>query len=246
MRTLKIPNLKIFREEFIQPLVLFTDSARIKISGNMMSYFVHDKESNIYICAEYDITEANNLFVEDFFIDMKNLKKFLLFLNSLNEENLVLSIHSNYIMYNSGDIKLKIHMMDSSALSIPKISQSFLKSLTYDIEFEMSPAISSNIERMSKYVDAADKIYFSYQEGVIFATFTDETMDNTDSISFKVCDYSQDNFEPFILLYKSLRGKISFVNQCISFSYKPSKNLLKIDVKKYNSTISYLTSVAVK
>src|SRR5574343_163915 len=200
MKTLKIPNLKSFKEDFIQPLCTFTDCARIKVSGDTMSYFVHDAESNLFIVNEYDISEANNMFMEDFFLDMKNLKKFLAFLNSLAVENLVLTIHSNYIMYESSDIKIKMYNADAVTMRIPKISLSFIRGIEFDIVFDISKDITSKINTLGGMVDNADKLYFTKDGDYIFATFTDESLSNVDSVSFKVSEYMNDNFETFIII----------------------------------------------
>jgi hypothetical protein len=135
---------------------------------------------------------------------------------------------------------------DAVTMRIPKISLSFIRGIEFDIVFDISKDITSKINTLGGMVDNADKLYFTKDGDYIFATFTDESLSNVDSVSFKVSEYMNDNFEPFIIIYKNIKGRIPLNGNNITISFKPSKNMLKFDVKKMNSTISYILSLAVK
>lgn len=192
------------------------------------------------------ISSMSNIFINDIFLDLKNLNKFSAFLNTIEDDNLILTVYDNYIMYTSPITKLKMYMMDLSAVIMPKISHEALKKINFDVRFEMPEDVSKDLDKKALFVDNSDKLYIKYTNGEIFGVFSDETLDNVDAIAFKICDYDGDSFKPIILLYKYMRTKIPFKKQGIHFNYSTSTGLLKIDAKKYNSTISYFVPEAVK
>jgi hypothetical protein len=165
-----------------------------KLADNLLLDFVTSENSTI---AKTIVSSADNSVIllgnvecqaiDPFRCVIPDCKTFLRLFSGIDKDSVCLEINSNAIAYKDSGLSFKYHLLDESYIVNKKsISEEKLNALSFDTTFQITRQKLSEIIKFNSIVPDAEKLYFTTEEGKVFAKLGDEQKSNTNEITTEV------------------------------------------------------------
>ena len=241
---LNIKDRDNFLNNFVVPLSKITDSAVLKVSPSKIKSLISTSDNTIIVNAEYDDDSINATKT----LNIPDLKKLCRIISCIEDTTFSLDISSNFLGYNSNNVRFKYHLYDDGIIPSPKLSIDKLNSLAFDGKFTLPYSSVINLIKGSSVSTETNKIYISVKDKQIFGELTDKTRANIDSYGINISnDYDGTqfaiaiplNFEIFRIIssmrFKELQANLITKMGVITFD-------LNLDNSKFKFVISALAN----
>ena len=237
---LSIKDRDNFLNNFVIPLSKITDSAVIKIAPGKITSLISTSDNTIIVNSEYNddsIKAVKTLNVPD-------LKKLCRVISCIDETTFNLDISSNFIGYDSRNVRFKYHLYDDGIIASPKLSIDKLNSLEFDGKFTLPLASVINLIKGSSISTETNKIYLSVKDKQIFGELTDKTRSNIDSYGINISDdYSGTQFAVAIPLNFEIFRIISSMRfKELQANLITKMGVLTLDLNLDNSKFKFVIS----
>jgi len=179
-RELKIKNRNEFLR-YLDSVSRINDSAIFEITPTGMSCLVSSIDNTLVLLSEFksdfDITTT---------INVPDIKKFQRVIDTLNDDEVTLTINSNNLEYRGNDVKFKYHLFEEGFLTKPGLNVDKIRSFKFDVNFDFSRDTVQSLLKGSTFASETNKVYFYTEGGSVKADLTDKSRHNTDNYSITV------------------------------------------------------------
>jgi hypothetical protein len=174
-----------FTKKLLDPLSRVADSCSLKLFPDKIESIVATPDTVIlylqYFCKNPEITQETT-------INLPNIKKFLQVFECIEDSFIDLTLESNHLAYNSPKIKFKYFLLDDGVIEVPPLKVEKIEALQFHSGFKLTGQALGELIKGSSFAADTNKIYFSTTDKEVYAELTDQTMQNTDSITFQLAD----------------------------------------------------------
>ena len=197
-RKLLVKNRDEFLK-FLDALSKINESCILKIKRDGISSLIASTDGTLILHATYS-TECS---FEDT-INIPDIKKLVRVIDTINSKEIEFDINSNNIEYKGNGVKFKYHLFDEGFLTAPNINLDKIKSFGYDVSFELTKEILTQVFKGSTFASNTNKIYFYTESDQLMAELTDRARHNTDNFTLSVgpADY---NLSPTPINFDNIR-----------------------------------------
>lgn len=240
--TFQIPDKKNFIRNFLIPLRNYSESVRLKVQSDRIICVSSDAETGSALYAKYLTGDANSAeHLVDFILCIRNISKLLFFLENISDDAPIFYFYDNYIQYKSKETSLRMALMDEKHLAISALSESQFLELEMDIEFEITQEKMRKIMDFSFMANDSKKIYFKEADGIVYASFTDRSIEMSDEVSISIGE-TKHQFTEFGLVFSNFKKKIDTSKPLIIFQYREADGVVKITCIDDKSELIYIIS----
>lgn len=241
-KTLTIGNRLDFVNNFLGSVSKVVDDCIIKIKENKLVCLSSTSDGTLIQLVQY---KCDNGFEQVLNVpDVKRLHKII---SCIQSPTIQLEVSSNSVNYNSSDTRFKFHLLDDGILSETAISVEKIKKIEYDCEFELSFDKLNDLVKGSTFSNETEKLYLYTDDiGSMYGELTDKEKPNMDSFSIKLVDNIKINLLPTAFNFENIRIISSTRGDSLKFRINTTLNVMRVDIVKDNSYISYIVSGLVK
>ena len=168
------------------------------------------------------------------------LKKLRHVLDTIESDNVEVTINSNNLQYNGSDVKFKYHLYEEGFITRPNINLEKINSFTYDVEFEIDKNLLGRIFKGSTFASETNKLYFYTENGLLMAELTDRSRHNTDNftISLGAADF---NLDPIPISLDNVR-LLSIINDKFNVKINTEYGVVIFDIQENGIKLKYIIS----
>lgn len=183
-------------------------------------------------------------------LNFKDLKKLIRVFNCIKQDTFDLGINKNasVLSHKSPSLSFKLHLVDDDIINKPDDSAlEKIMRLTFDNEFVLTRDVTREVVKANTSTSDDNKVYFYTKDGVVYAELTDMSMQDVDSIAFKVADsyIGEDISEPMAFdlnFFKILNGN-SFETVTVKVITKGiSAGVILFEIKTPETLFKYIVS----
>ena len=178
-------KLAVNKNKFVNDLL----SPASKLSENLVLEF--DSEKNL--CKTFVNSADNSVILigsasckvqDPIKCVIPDCKTFLRLFSGIDDENIALSVESNFIEYKNSQISFKYHLLDESYIVNKKtISEEKLSKIEFDTKFSITKQKLSEIIKFNSIIPDVEKIYFFTRDQKVYCKVGDEQKSNTNEIT---------------------------------------------------------------
>jgi len=188
---LNVKDKDNFLLNFVTPLSKVADSAVLKVKNGKITSLISTSDNTIIVYSEYN----DDAIKADSTLNIPDLKKLSRVISCVEEPKLDFDISSNYIGYNSNNVRFKYHLYDDGIIPSPKLSIDKLNALEFDGKFTLPFSSVINLIKGSSISTETNKVYISVKNNSVFGELTDKTRANIDSYGINIStDYEGTQF----------------------------------------------------
>jgi hypothetical protein len=184
---LKITNVALFNNNFINNISKLTDSCILSFKDNFASCITANSDNTIinYSKLSQDSDYVSNSEIK---INLPDVKKLIKIFSCINDNPITLNYDKNNISYSNKSFKFRYHLLDDGIISAPKINIDKISALQFNSSFTITKNDISNILKASSIALDITKLYIFTEDNNVFCDFTDNSRHNVDSVAFKISD----------------------------------------------------------
>jgi hypothetical protein len=97
-------------------------------------------------------------------------------------DDITLILNNNNLEYRGNKIKFKYHLYEDGLIAKTKMSLEKIKSISYDIEFNVSKNFIKNLLKTNSAFSDSNKLYIYTNDGQLYWSLQDKTSSNSDFI----------------------------------------------------------------
>jgi hypothetical protein len=233
-RELRIKNRNEFLR-YLDSVSKINDSAIFDITPSGISCLVASIDNTLIQLSEYkdtfDFTSTLNI---------PDIKKFQRVIDTLNTEEVVLSVGTNCLEYKGSDVKFKYHLFEEGFLGKPSLNVDKIKSFKYDVSFDFTRDVLQSLLKGSTFASETNKVYMYTEDGKVKADLTDRARHNTDNYSITITDCDFD-LKPTPINFDNIR-LISNIDNKYSCNINTEYGVVVIDNNTDAIKLKYIIS----
>lgn len=241
-KTLIINDRLDFVNNFLGSISKVVDDCIIKIKENKLVCLSSTSDGTLIQLVQH---KCKNKFEQVLNIpDVKRLHKII---NCIESPVVELKVDNNSVSYNSNETRFKFHLLDDGILSETAISVEKIKKIEYDCEFDLSFDKLTDLVKGSTFSNESEKLYLYTDEGGnMYGELTDREKPNMDSFSIKLVDNIKINLLPIAFNFENIRIISSTRGDSLKIKINTTLNVMRVDIVRNDSYISYIVSGLVK
>ena len=234
VRKLKIQSKSDF-VRYIDSFSKISDSFIIEVNESHLTTLAASPDNTLILYGEHSCESSfrTNLNIPD-------SKKLTRVLDTVNAEEVVLTLNSNNIEYKGSNIKFKYHLFEDGFLTKPSLSIEKIKKFTFDISFQLTKQTVQSITKGSSFATETNKLYFYTEGDQLIAELTDKARHNTDcfSMSLGIVDF---NLSPIAINFDNIR-LLTILDSTLDVNINTQYGVVVITSKNDKTELSYIIS----
>lgn len=173
-------NKNSFVNNLLFPASKLTENVVLEFSGDNQKCktFVNSADASVILIGSSlcQVQNPINCVIPD-------CKTFLRLFSGIEEENILLTVESNFIEYRNSSLSFKYHLLDEGYVVNKKtISEEKLAKIVFDTSFTVTKQKLSEIIKFNSIIPDVEKLYFFTQDQKVFCKIGDEQKSNTNEI----------------------------------------------------------------
>ena len=232
---LKVANKGEFLK-FLDAVSKINDQGVIlDIDSEKVSSLVSSIDSTLILYSEYcfDSSFEDRLNVPD-------VKKLRHVIDTIEADNIELTINSNNLQYTGTDVKFKYHLYEEGFITKPNINLDKINKFTSNIEFEVSKNLLGRIFKGSTFASETNKLYFYTEDGLLMAELTDRSRHNTDNFTISLGSVDFD-LEPIPVNLDNIR-LLSSIDDKFNVQINTEFGVVIFDIQNDDIKLKYIIS----
>jgi hypothetical protein len=235
-RELKLPN-RLDWIRFLESISKINESTILTTQEGdpgLVTSLVSSADNTLILYGEMSGVTANY----NGSINIPDIKKLVRVVDSIDTQDLLLTINSNSIEYRGKSLKFKYHLYEDGFLSKPSINVDKIKGFTYDIKFTLKKESINSIIKGSTFATETNKLYLYTQDGRLKGELTDRARHNTDVFALDLGEADFD-LSPLPVNFDNIK-LLSFIGEDINFGINTEYGVTVIDILNNNIKLKYI------
>tara|TARA_R110002020_G_scaffold329767_4_gene545509 strand:- start:698 stop:1417 length:720 start_codon:yes stop_codon:yes gene_type:complete len=220
---------------FLDTVSKISDSAIFNVKKDKLTSLVSSIDNTLILYSEYIIPSQ----FEDT-LNVPDVKKLSRVLDTLNSDEVNLTINSNNIQYSGSDVKFKYHLFEEGFLAPPNLNLEKINAFKFDIEFNLDKLTLQQIFKGSTFTSETNKIYFYTEGEKLMAELTDRARHNTDNFTISL---GEANFtlDPTSVNFDNIR-LLSIINNEFKVKVNTEYGVVVFEIEDSNIKLKYIIS----
>ena len=220
---------------FLDTVSKISDSAIFNVKEDKLTSLVSSIDNTLILYSEYIIPSQ----FEDT-LNVPDVKKLSRVLDTLNSDEVNLTINSNNIEYSGSDVKFKYHLFEEGFLAPPNLNLEKINAFKFDIQFNLDKPTLQQIFKGSTFTSETNKIYFYTEGKKLMAELTDRARHNTDN--FTIC-LGATNFtlNPTPVNFDNIR-LLSIINNQFKVKINTEYGVVVFEIENSDIKLKYIIS----
>lgn len=220
---------------FLDALSKINNSAIVRVSeSGTLTSLVSSPDNNLILYSEMSgISCSLNMT-----LNIPDINKLIRVTESVNTEDIELTLNNNNIEYVGPNLKFKYHLFDDGFLNSPTINIAKILEMKCDVEFNITKQLLGSIIKGSSFATDTNKVYLFTEDGVLKAELTDRAKHNTDmyNLTLGPTDY---HFDPVILNIDNIK-LLSCVSDILKISINTTYSVNVVDISNNSIKLKYI------
>ena len=220
---------------FLDTVSKISDSAIFNVKEDKLTSLVSSIDNTLILYSEYIIPSQ----FEDT-LNVPDVKKLSRVLDTLNSDEVNLTINSNNIEYSGSDVKFKYHLFEEGFLAPPNLNLEKINAFKFDIEFNLDKLTLQQIFKGSTFTSETNKIYFYTEGEKLMAELTDRARHNTDNFTISL---GEANFtlDPTSVNFDNIR-LLSIINNEFKVKVNTEYGVVVFEIEDSDIKLKYIIS----
>ena len=220
---------------FLDTVSKISDSAIFNVKKDKLTSLVSSIDNTLILYSEYIIPSQ----FEDT-LNVPDVKKLSRVLDTLNSDEVNLTINSNNIQYSGSDVKFKYHLFEEGFLAPPNLNLEKINAFKFDIEFNLDKLTLQQIFKGSTFTSETNKIYFYTEGEKLMAELTARARHNTDNFTISL---GEANFtlDPTSVNFDNIR-LLSIINNEFKVKVNTEYGVVVFEIEDSNIKLKYIIS----
>ena len=220
---------------FLDTVSKISDSAIFNVKEDKLTSLVSSIDNTLILYSEYIIPSQ----FEDT-LNVPDVKKLSRVLDTLNSDEVNLTINSNNIEYSGSDVKFKYHLFEEGFLAPPNLNLEKINAFKFDIEFNLDKLTLQQIFKGSTFTSETNKIYFYTEGEKLMAELTDRARHNTDNFTISL---GEANFtlDPTSVNFDNIR-LLSIINNEFKVKVNTEYGVVVFEIEGSDIKLKYIIS----
>lgn len=238
--SISLNNKTDFVSKFLTPISRINDLVTVKISGNEVFSLNRTTDNNTVLyasCGDVKCENSHNLNIPD-------IKKLIKALESINENQVSLTLNSNNLEYKSSSVKFKFHLLEDGIIATPNLNINKINSFQYNVKFKMTTTSLNTLLKSSTFITDSNKIYIFSDGDNVYGELTDRSKHNIDMYTTVLCsEYSGEAIEkPIPFTFDTFRLLSTLKSNTIDVSLNTDRGILSMDIIENSYKLKYIST----
>tara|TARA_R110002094_G_scaffold14191_2_gene25113 strand:+ start:140 stop:862 length:723 start_codon:yes stop_codon:yes gene_type:complete len=232
---LKVTNKSEFLK-FLDAVSKINDRGVIfDIKKEKVSSLVSSVDNTLILYSEY----VTDLGFEDK-LNVPDVKKLRHVIDTIEAEDIEITINPNNLQYNGTDVKFKYHLYEEGFITRPNINLDKISKFTSNVKFTIDKTSLHRIFKGSTFASETNKVYFYTENGQLMAELTDRSRHNTDNftISLGSADF---NLDPIPVNLDNIR-LLSIIDDEFNVKINTEFGVVIFDIQNDGIKLKYIIS----
>ena len=207
----------------------------LDIEKEKVSSLVSSVDNTLILYSEY----ATDLGFESK-LNVPDVKKLRHVIDTIEAEDIELTVNPNNLQYNGTDVKFKYHLYEEGFITRPNINLDKISKFTSDVEFVIEKADLHRIFKGSTFASETNKVYFYTENGQLMAELTDRSRHNTDNFTISLGPASF-NLDPVPVNLDNIR-LLSIINDKFDVKINTEFGVVIFDIQNNGIKLKYIIS----
>lgn len=236
-------NNQLFKKLFLEQISKISDSAVIDINGDRLFCKTCTADNSVVLGINL-LLKGNT---EQCQINIGDIKKLIKALDCIEEEDIILKIENNNIVYEDKKIRFKFHLLENGIINQPKINFDKLSSFNFESSFTISDKKLNEIVKASTFATDSNKVYLTSQNNLLKSNLTDRAKYNVDSFEINLSeDYAGAPVQNLCLNFEVLRILSSCRYNTLNCKLAPKLGVVLFEFGNNIITTKYIVSALTK
>ncbi len=233
-------------KKLLEPINRITESCVLTINKDYCYTLATSPDGGIILYSKLNC--SSKTVTDEFHINIPNVRKLIQVFECIQDSFVDLDIQSNHIAYSSPKIKFKYFLLDEGIIEVPPIKVEKIEALSFDCNFKLNEKKLAEISRGRNFSAETEKIYFYTKDKEVFAELADQTIQNTDSITFQVADsFTGSELKQLLPLNADIIRLISGLKASdVKVHVNTTNKVLLFEITSPEHTIKFIISSLVK
>lgn len=233
-------------KKLLEPINRITESCVLTITKDYCYTVATSQSGDIILYSKLNCASKN--VTDEFHINIPNVKKLIQVFECIDDSFIDLKVESNHLAYTSPTIKFKYFLLEDGIIERPPIKVEKIEALQFDCNFELTEKKLAEVSRGRNFSVETEKIYFYTKDKSVFAELADQTIQNTDSITFQVADsFSGSELKQMLPLNVDILRLISGLKTSkVKVSVNTTNKVLLFEIASPEHVIKFIISSLVK
>ena len=239
---INIADKKEFIQNFMNPISTLNSMCCIDVMTTRLKTICSSADNTMCLIAETPgVSDGEGK------VNLPDIKRLTGVLNCIKSKEIALNVIDNNIKYNDGDFKFSYHLLEDGIIKKAAINLTKVTELEYDVTFTVDEAALDTVFKGTSFAAATNKVYITSEDNKIIAELGDKTKHNVDNFISTICSVYEGkgipkplpiNLDTFRLITYNGSSKLKFA---INSTY----GIIKIDIIKGNTTLTYILSALI-
>lgn len=225
----------------LESLSKINDTAILNIKDGEIYFITNSEDASLILWGRTEID-----FEEDRVLNIPSVSKLSSALKMCDaSENVSLILNNNNLEYRGKKIKFKYHLYEDGLIAKTKMSLEKIKSISYDIEFNVSKNFIKSLLKTNSAFSDSNKLYIYTDDGTLHWSLQDKTSSNSDVISITSGDVDFE-LSDFIINLDNLRLLTFIEDDDFNFKINTKFGVANINLNFEKVYLNYIISSLVK
>jgi len=207
----------------------------LDIENEKVSSLVSSVDSTLILYSEY----TTSLGFEDK-LNVPDVKKLRHVIDTIEAEDIDITINSNNLQYSGKDVKFKFHLYEEGFITRPNINLDKISKFSSDVEFTLNKSDLNRLFKGSTFASETNKVYFYTENGQLMAELTDRSRHNTDNFTISLGE-SNLTLDPIPVNLDNIR-LLSSIDEKFNVSINTEFGVVIFDIQNNNIKLKYIIS----
>lgn len=226
------------KNDFVKYLDSFSkinDSFIAEINESGMTAIASSADNTLILYGEHICSSTYNTN-----LNIPDCKKLVRVLDTIEAEEVDITINNNSLEYKDAKIKFKYHLFEDGFLTKPSLSIEKIKKFTFDVSFKLVKQTLQSIIKGSSFATETNKLYFYTDSGKLIAELNDRARHNTDCYSMSLGDVDF-SLSPTAVNFDNIR-LLTLLGNDISVNINTQFGVLVLTSSNDSTKLSYIIS----
>lgn len=196
----KIKFNKTEFKKFLGGLSKVSDGAILNVESDKVYAISSSEDRAMFIFA---VLNTPNQFTTS--LNLPSVGKLMKTMDIVEGDTVEFDVNSNNLEYIGKKVKFKYHLYADGILVPPKMTLKKIETMKYDYTFSVTKEFLASILKQSTIFKDTNKLYIYTTNGVLYWSFGDKTMVNTDVLTIESESVGFDMDETFIVNLDNVR-----------------------------------------
>ena len=239
---INIADKREFIQNFMNPISTLSPMCCIDVQTTRLKTICSSTDNTMCLIADTPCVSEGELKV-----NIPDIKRLTGVFSCIKTKEVILNVVDNNIKYNDGEFKFSYHLLEDGIIKKASINLTKVTSLEYDVSFVAEEQSLDTLFKGTSFAAATNKVYISTEDNKVVSELGDKTKHNVDNFISTLCSSYEGKGMTKPLPINLDTFRLITYNGCdkVKFSINTTYGILKIDIVKGSTSLTYILSALI-